>query len=69
VVATTDGYQLALRVTVFLGLAAALLIAVVMEKVTVVEPDQQAIAEGDAPERLMFVHVGSMCSAQTCPQE
>jgi EmrB/QacA subfamily drug resistance transporter len=50
-VATTDGYQLALRVTVFLGLAAALLVAVAMQRVAVVEPDQQAVAEADALER------------------
>jgi EmrB/QacA subfamily drug resistance transporter len=49
-VATTDGYQLALRVTVGLGIAAALLIALALQRVTFVPPDQQAlaIAEADA---------------------
>jgi EmrB/QacA subfamily drug resistance transporter len=51
-VATTDGYQLALRVTVFLGLAAALLVAMAMERVTLVAPDQQAVAEGDLADHL-----------------
>ena len=49
-VATTEGYQLALRVAVGLGVAAALLIALALQRVTFVPPDQQAlaIAEADA---------------------
>jgi MFS family permease len=49
-VATTEGYQLALRVAVGLGIAAALLIALALQRVTFVPPDQQAlaIAEADA---------------------
>jgi EmrB/QacA subfamily drug resistance transporter len=44
-VATTEGYRLALRVTVFLGLAAALLVAVVMDRVSVVEPDNATVSD------------------------
>jgi hypothetical protein len=54
---------------VFLGLAAALLVAFAMERVSVVEPDQQPAAEPDAPERLVFAHVGSLCATGTCPDE
>jgi len=67
--ATVNGYQLAIRLTVFLGLAAALLVAVAMERVSVVEPDRQPAAEPDVPERLVFAHVGSLCATGTCPDE
>jgi EmrB/QacA subfamily drug resistance transporter len=67
--ATVNGYQLAIRLTVFLGLAAALLVAVAMERVSVVEPDQQPASEPEAPERLVFAHVGSLCATGTCPDE
>jgi EmrB/QacA subfamily drug resistance transporter len=49
-VATTDGYQLALWVTVALGVAASLLVAFGLERVAFVPPDRHAlaIAEADA---------------------
>jgi EmrB/QacA subfamily drug resistance transporter len=51
-VATTEGYKLALRITVFIGVAAALLVAVAMQRVILVPTDEEAAAEADAPERL-----------------
>jgi hypothetical protein len=69
VAATVNGYRLAIRLTVFLGLAAAPLVAVAMERVSVVEPDQQPAAGPDAPERLVFAHVGSLCATGTCPDD
>src|ERR1700757_633973 len=42
-VATTDGYRFSLRIAVGLGLLAALLVAVALERVTFVPPDQLAV--------------------------
>lgn len=47
-IAATDGYQLALRVAVGLGILSALLVAAALERVTFVPPDRLAVAVAEA---------------------